>query len=137
MIHWKDSFRLGIDDIDAQHKHLFDTAEEIEALLALPDHIDKFDDIVNLLNELRDYTKYHFNAEQKLLLSIHYSNFFAHKVQHDDFITYIFGLDLDEIDHHQHEYVLNILKMLTDWLSQHVLVEDKAWAIVYKEAITN
>lgn len=40
MIHWKESFRLGIPMIDEQHKHLFDII--LEELLSLRDHLNKY-----------------------------------------------------------------------------------------------
>lgn len=132
MIQWKDSYRIGVDIIDEQHKKLFDLAEEAEGMLELPDHLDKFDDIVEIVNELRDYVKYHFAEEEKILFKIQYSKFFNHKVAHNDFIEYIYELDLEEMDKHQNEKVLELLRKLNEWLVEHVLIQDKEWAEVYK-----
>lgn len=133
MIQWKESYRLGIDIIDEQHKRLFDIAEEAEQIMELPDYIDKFDEIVRVLNELRDYVKYHFDQEEEILLKIGYKKFFEHKVAHNDFIEYIYSLDIEDIDKHQQERGLNILRILMDWLVEHVLEKDVQWSKVYKE----
>lgn len=133
MIKWDESYRLGIDAIDEQHKKLFDIAEQAEEIMELPDHIDKYDEIVKVLNELRDYVKYHFEQEEKLLLEIKYKQFFAHKVAHNDFIEYIYSQDLGDIDEHQTERGLHLVTMLIEWLVDHVLKRDKEWAQVYKE----
>ena len=133
MIQWKDSYRLGIDIIDKQHKKLFDIAEEAESIMELPEHVDKFDEIIAIINELRDYVKYHFEQEEKLLLEIQYNRFFAHKVAHQDFIEHIYALDMNDIDEHQTEKCLELVRMLIDWLIEHVLEQDKQWAEVYKE----
>lgn len=133
MIQWKDSYRIGVNLIDEQHKKLFDLAEEAEDMLKLPNHLDKFDEIVEIVNELREYVKYHFEEEEKILFNIQYHKFFKHKVAHNDFISYIYELDLDEIDKHQNEEILKLLRTLNDWLVEHVLVEDREWAAIYKQ----
>nr|WP_302597221.1 bacteriohemerythrin [uncultured Cellulosilyticum sp.] len=132
MIQWKESYRIGVDIIDEQHKKLFDLAEEAEEMLELPEHSDKFDEIVEIVNELRDYVKYHFAEEEKILFEIQYSKFFKHKVAHNDFVDYIYKLDMDEIDRHQNDKILELLRALNDWLVEHVLVEDRQWSEVYK-----
>ena len=132
MIQWKESYRIGIDIIDEQHKKLFDIAEEAEQLMQLPDHVDKFDEIVSILDELRDYVKYHFEHEEGLLLEIRYKKFFEHKVAHSAFIDYIYSLDIDDIDKHQNERGVKILRVLMDWLVEHVLERDNEWAAIYK-----
>lgn len=133
MIQWKESYRLGIDIIDEQHKRLFDIAEEAETIMEMPEHVDRFDDIVSILDELRDYIKYHFAEEEKILLKLNYNKFFEHKVAHSDFIERICEMDIEQIDENQSEHGLAILRMLMDWLVEHVLVKDKEWSEVYKE----
>jgi len=133
MIKWNERYKLGIDIIDMQHKKLFDLAEEAEVILEQPDYIDKFDNIVSLLDELRDYIKYHFSQEEEILLKIGYKKFFAHKVEHTDFIESIYGLDLGDIDRNQNEHALTLLNTLMNWLIEHVLVQDKEWSTVYHE----
>ena len=133
MIQWKESYRLGIDIIDEQHKRLFDIAEEAEEIMELPEYIDKYDEIVRILSELREYIEYHFQQEERLLLEIGYRKFFDHKVAHNDFIEQTYSFNLEDIDEHQNERGLNILRMLMDWLVEHVLEKDKEWSLVYKE----
>ncbi len=135
MIQWRESYRIGIDIIDEQHKKLFDLAEQAEAMLELSDYIDKYDEIVGIVDELRAYVKYHFGEEEKILFKIQYNKFFTHKVAHYDFIEYIYELDLEEIDKDQNNKILELLRHLNEWLVKHVLVEDKAWAEVYKQQL--
>lgn len=133
MIQWNDSYRIGVDIVDEQHKVLFNLAEEAEEMMKLPDHLDKFDEIVDIVTSLRDYVKYHFEEEEKILLDIGYKKFFSHKVEHQDFIDYIYKLDLEEIDQHQNEQILELLHTLYHWLVDHVLVQDTHWSQIYKE----
>ena len=49
MFKWKDEFRLGIDDLDEQHKKIFDIANEAYELLKNEFYYDKYDRIVEIL----------------------------------------------------------------------------------------
>lgn len=55
MIKWKDEFSIGIDEIDEQHKKIFDIANEAYDLLKDEFTIDKYDRITELLEELKNY----------------------------------------------------------------------------------
>lgn len=133
MIQWKDTYKIGVEVIDTQHKKLFELAQEAEELLNAPEYLDKYDEVVRILNELREYVKYHFEEEEKILFEMQYKAFFKHKIYHQDFVKYIYELDLEELDHHQNKIILELLNNLNEWLIEHVLVEDRAWANVYKE----
>jgi len=129
---WKPNYAIGIDIIDEQHKHLFDLAEAAEELLELPDHMDKYDEIISIVQELKDYVRYHFEEEEKLLLEMKYNRYFAHRVHHQDFIEEMEKIDIHTIDEHQKEELLKITSLVTNWLVEHVLAEDTKWAGYYK-----
>lgn len=133
MMRWKPSYAIGIASIDEQHKHLFDLAGEAAYLLELPDHIDKYDEIMEIIQALKDYVVYHFGEEEKLLLEMKYSKFFTHRVQHQDFIAEMEKINIHEIDKNQTEELLKITSVVTNWLIEHVLDEDAKWAEYYKE----
>jgi hemerythrin len=125
LIKWKDEYRIGIDEIDEQHKKIFDIANEAYELLKNEFYYDKYDRIIELLEELKDYAKFHFSFEEDYMLSIKYKGYFSQKVAHDDFIDKINSFDLNAIDENQDQYILEILDFVVDWISQHILVSDK------------
>lgn len=133
MMRWKPSYAIGIERIDEQHKHLFDLAGEAKDLLDLPDHIDKYDKIMDIVQALKDYVVYHFHEEEKILLEIKYNKYFTHRVQHQDFIAEMNKINIHEIDKNQTEELLRITSVVTNWLVGHVLEEDAKWAEYYKE----
>lgn len=129
---WKPTYAIGVEVIDEQHKKLFDLAEEAEELLKLPYYLDKYDEIIRIVQTLKDYVAYHFREEEKLLLEMKYNKFFGHKVHHEDFIIEINEIDIYEIDRNQIRELLKITDLITKWLVQHVLGEDRVWAEFYK-----
>ena len=85
MFEFKDEFKTGIDFIDEEHKKLFELTQRTYDIYKDELKIDKYDYIVDILNELRDYTKYHFNRT-----GIHerngYKKMFTHIIAHNNFM---------------------------------------------------
>ena len=127
MIQWKESYRLVIEEIDEQHKKLFEIANRAYELLKNDFVTDKYDRIVDIIEELKDYAVYHFSFEEKYMASIKYRKLFSHKVIHDDFIAKINEVDLDNVDESQDEYLLGILDFVVQWIEQHILGTDRQY----------
>ncbi|MDF2606470.1 MAG: iron-binding protein hemerythrin [Bacillales bacterium] len=125
MIKWKDDFLVGVEIIDEQHKVLFDLTGKAYELLK-DDYVhDKYDEIVKIIDELKEYTIFHFKCEEEYMKSIGYKKFLSHKVEHDDFIERVNSLNFLEIDEDQDKYILSILDFVVSWISDHILQRDK------------
>jgi hemerythrin len=124
MIKWKDDYLIGIQLIDDQHKELFRIAGKAYDVLNDDFSLDKYDKIVTILEELKEYAVYHFRSEEQYMASIHYKRLFSQKVEHDDFINRINNVDLRKIDENQDKYLLEILNFIVEWTSEHILKKD-------------
>lgn len=124
MFIWKDEYNTGIESIDIQHRKLFSISNDIYALFKNEYCIDKYDKIVRLIHELTDYVNFHFNEEEEVLLKMRCRNFFAHKVEHDEFRHKIMNIDYSEIDKGQDEYIKALLNTVYDWITGHILEKD-------------
>ncbi|MDD6597427.1 hemerythrin family protein [Anaerovibrio sp.] len=118
-------YHTGIDFIDEEHAKLFEIANRAYDLLTNQFVTDKYDAIVAVLEELRDYTKYHFNHEEEYMKSINYSKRFSQLHQHTQFINKLESYNLKEIDVNQQEGLLEILDFLALWLQGHIKGMDK------------
>lgn len=125
MIQWKKSYRIGVEEIDQQHQRLFEIANQAYELLKNDLVTDKYDRIVSIIEELRDYTIYHFGFEENYMASIGYKKRLSHKVIHDDFIAKLNEVDLDHIDDNQDQYLTELLDFVVQWIEQHILGTDK------------
>ena len=125
MISWRDEFALGVPEIDEQHKKLFAIANRAYEVLKNELLVDKYDQIVAIFNELKDYTVYHFTFEENYMKSIGYRKFLSQKVQHDDFIERINETDLRQIDENQEQYLIETLEFVVAWIEKHILGVDK------------
>jgi hemerythrin len=125
MYEFKEEYKTRIDFIDEQHKVLFEIADKTYNLLKNDFTLDKYDKIVALIEELQNYTVFHFNAEEKYMESINYKRMFTQKVEHEAFIKRIKDVDFSKIDQDQDEYIISILQLLNDWLTGHIFENDK------------
>lgn len=127
MIQWSEEYRLGLHSIDEQHKYLFAIANKAYELLKNDLRLDKYDQILEILDELTDYTAVHFKEEEQYMASINYPKLLSHKVQHADFIEKISNIDLNKVDNDQDKYLLDLLDFFAEWLLNHILKTDRMY----------
>jgi len=120
-------YHTGIAFIDKEHKKLFDIIGEAYHLIKDQYLYDKYDQIMEILDKLKQYTENHFHDEEAYMEKIHYSALDAQQRAHAAFVerlvevTYI---DLNEIDENQHEYLTDLMDFLLAWLTNHILKMD-------------
>lgn len=123
-----DKYKTGIELVDNEHKQLFDIIREVNDLIHEELLHDKYDEIMRLLAELRQYTEFHFSDEEALMEQISYPGFEAQKRAHSAFVERLVEIDLSELDamdDNQQEYLVNLIDFLLAWLSNHILGSDK------------
>ena len=125
-----DDYLTGIELIDKEHEHLFEIANETYNLLKNEFVTDKYDRIVALLEELKDYTKTHFAHEEEYMNSINYQYIWSEIHQHRTFEKKLDDIDLKKLDDSQQEYILEILDFLTKWLSGHIKGADRRIGVI-------
>lgn len=123
-------YLTGIKLIDKEHEHLFEIANETYDLLKNEFVTDKYDRIVALLEELKDYTKTHFAHEEEYMKSINYQYIWSEIHQHRTFEKKLDDIDLKKLDDSQQEYILEILDFLTKWLSGHIKGADRRIGVI-------
>ncbi|MFD3157000.1 bacteriohemerythrin [Haloimpatiens sp. FM7330] len=129
MFKWKDSYSVGVEEINKQHKKLFELGKELYELIELDDEYDHFDEIMNILDELKDYTHYHFKSEEDLLTKHGYETlqFKLHRLEHKSFIHKMDSFNEKSIDFEQKDSVLKMLSFIENWISHHILETDMSY----------
>lgn len=125
MYELKEEYLTGIDQIDNEHRVLFEIADEIYQLCINEFVPDKYDHITNLIQRLKDYTIMHFDHEEAYMESINYKRIFTQKIQHDNFKRKLDTMDLEIVDDNQELALEDLLKFVTDWLVEHIMETDK------------
>jgi hemerythrin len=125
MFEWKESFELGIQSIDNQHKKLLEIGNVINDLLINHDDSDdNYDEIYEVLEALKNYTIYHFENEEALFLKYNYPEYELHKKEHDAFIAYIQSVNLQNVDEDQKQFLKELLSKVVQWVFKHIITTD-------------
>lgn len=126
MYEMKQEYYTGIEAIDKEHERLFELAEQTYQSLKAEFIPDKYDNIKDVLNELRDYTATHFAHEEEYMQSIGYKRITPQKIEHRAFVKKLSEMDIDEMIEDDPEGTIGeILEYLTNWLVHHILEKDK------------
>ncbi|NOX26178.1 MAG: hemerythrin family protein [Deltaproteobacteria bacterium] len=127
-IDWNDSFGVGNDEIDRQHKKWIGIFNDLHDAMLNDDLTDYRAMTTQSLQDMLDYAKVHFAFEEKYMANIGYPDLVAHRRLHKDFDTQIYQCYRDAEDGHT---VLNtkIIKMVRNWLVQHIMIEDMKYKL--------
>lgn len=127
---WKESYSIGINAIDEQHKKLIEIINELyEAQKIGTTQII----IGEVLNKLTDYTIYHFNMEEMMQSNCHFPQINEHKEEHSGFVKRLNELKKDS-EKKNLLLSLKTLDFLKDWTITHILGSDREFADYLRSA---
>ncbi|MDD6571849.1 MAG: bacteriohemerythrin [Thermoflexaceae bacterium] len=118
-------YRTGIEFVDEEHRRLFEIIKETNDLICAELLHDKYDAIVDIINELKEYTVTHFADEEAYMEKISYAGLTAQKAAHKAFVDMLKRINLENVDEHQQQYLYELVDYLLNWLSTHILKMDK------------
>lgn len=119
-----DTFKTGISLIDEEHKTLFDIIGKVYTTIQTELVHDKYDAILDILDELKEYTRIHFTDEENYMREIGYDGLAYQEMLHQKFIDKLEELDLEDVDDNQEAYLYDFLGFLQNWLVNHILKVD-------------
>ena len=120
-----DKFKTGVSIIDEEHQMLFDIIGKIYDAIEVELVHDKFDLILDILDELKEYTQVHFADEENYMKEIGFEGLAQQEILHQKFIETLAEVNLDAVDNNQVEYLYEVLNFLQNWLVNHILKVDK------------
>jgi len=121
---WNNDFETGIATVDEQHQMLVRLLNTVARNLALQSDALSFGAIIQ---ELTDYTIYHFDAEEALMRQFLAGDMLeaGHLRAHQDFVLKIGRLKEHYASKPLDEAVEEIIAILTRWLAFHILDTDR------------
>lgn len=127
LLTWNEEiYSVGIKKMDEQHKVLVGL---INALSGQKDGKDKAF-VEKVFATLVQYTVNHFGDEEKIMKRMNFPDFALHHKQHENFIKNVSDLkgQFDREDGPSRAIALEKLaKFLAEWITHHILVEDKIY----------
>lgn len=123
IITWSDELSVGVEAFDNQHKRLVALINELHDAMST----GKGSTVLGrILSELADYTVYHFRAEEAVFEKYEYPGFSSHRESHGELTRQVLDFK-DRFEAGQAVLSIEIMRFLTDWLTDHILGADKAY----------
>jgi len=120
---WRDTFSINVAQMDSQHMRLMEIGN------AIIEHLQKdvdLDAAAKVFIALVEYTKYHFEAEEKLMTLYRYPDTETHRSQHKDLVSQVMvhatqaGIGVVPVK-------AAFMKFFESWLVQHIVDEDRKY----------
>jgi len=124
MFEWNKDYSVGIEEIDKQHKHLIGIGAELMEMVKHYSNNDLYDDVIDAVERMKDYTVYHFATEERMMEQAGFEGLEAHREEHKRFIEKLNAVDISELDENQTEFIMDILKFISTWIFKHIIGSD-------------
>ncbi len=123
MLAWSPSYEIGVLEIDAQHRTLFERAARFAEAVEAREPYDRLED---LFTYLARYAVEHFEAEERLMQGMNYPLLAEHAAEHHAFKTRLLSL-IPQWDSEgaSRAMLLAMLGFLDTWLRDHITRADK------------
>ena len=118
---WSQEYSVGIGELDVHHHRLFEILNDLFTLMA-----DGSEDepIIHVIEELQDYTHYHFDEEERIMAAMGYPDLELHKESHQVLIQVLNDFYAEA----QNGMAIFVAIKLADiglaWLKNHILNVD-------------
>lgn len=122
-VKWNNSYNLGVDEIDAQHRRLIDSMNK------LCDSLDKGQEnyvIDEVLEEMKDYALDHLSTEENYFNEFHYEKSDEHKAQHNLFREKVASL-VNDLQNNKEVVVSETIGFLGQWFVEHIQSHDREY----------
>ncbi|HEX5363150.1 MAG TPA: bacteriohemerythrin [Gallionella sp.] len=126
---WDNKFNTNLDVVDSQHHKLVELINQLGSISA---HQTSTAALSAILTELANYTKYHFDTEEKMMADLGvdpvHQNMHIKAHQHFTAQVQVAAQILLSRSDVSGQIVAPLLRYLTNWLVQHILGSDKRMA---------
>lgn len=124
---WQDSYKIGNDNVDKQHRYLFDLANEI-----IDPNNDSQKSHHNVL-ALYHYVREHFTDEEAIMKQNDYSGYQEHKKEHELLTKRLAEISTGIISGETSPD--DIMSFMRFWLLEHILEKDMLFGDFLRQQI--
>ena len=121
---WSENLSVKIELFDLQHRKL------IELINSFYNNVRKGAGKENFLmftKSLKDYTIYHFSAEEKIMQEHDFPGLDSHKIEHSIFIEQVIFYE-EMFKSGKALIILDVINFVKDWVINHVMGTDKKYS---------
>lgn len=122
---WDEKYSTKIQEFDNDHKKLLELFNGVYQQVFECEDLEEERNLTNkTLIQLLEYVKYHFTAEEELMIKFNYPSYVEHKKEHE---YYIEEVNKFVQQHNNGVAALSFptFMFLKDWITKHILGRDK------------
>ena len=127
LMKWEDKFSVNIPELDAQHKHPFYLLNRLHEALLYKRGSDVMTDTIE---EMVEYTKGHFRAEEDLMRRRRFPGLDAHAQEHDKLRKKVLEFQRQFADG-KVALISELIDFLREWFIKHVTETDSQYGSFY------
>lgn len=121
---WNDSYSVGNDLLDSDHRILFDLVDQLQDAVETGQSRDVVGSVVNVLAE---YVEHHFRHEESLMARSRYPDLAAHACLHRRLEHEVRDVRDRWQAGDRQAIGEEVLAFIKKWLTEHILVADKSY----------
>ncbi|MBP2311832.1 bacteriohemerythrin [Azospirillum soli] len=119
---WRTRMSVGVERIDEDHKQLIRHLNDLDLAINHARYDPKL--VARTLLHLFEYTKTHFDREEKLMLAVDYPGYEDHKKLHDTAKKALHDISAEFMQHPTKQAAERIYDFTADWLVHHIVMVD-------------
>jgi hemerythrin-like metal-binding protein len=121
---WNTDYSVGVHLLDSHHQKLFDLLNDLYMAMWEGAEDKEF---IRIIDELLDYTHYHFEEEEKVMRMLKYPYFAEHQLLHQNFVRVV--KELHEASHKGLAVFVatKVSGVGLEWLKVHISLADRKY----------
>jgi hemerythrin len=132
-VSWDETFSVGSPIIDRQHQKLIDLINNLHQVLMEEDRTGRLADAkARTIDALMEYGMQHFETEEEYMQEMNYPELDEHRKEHRIFIENL-NRYRAELTTAYEVRTSQVMKIMTDWLRDHLLNQDRKYADFARE----
>ncbi len=124
LVEWTEKMSVGVDTLDRDHQRLVGLLNQLDAEARNQRDPATLEAI---LDDLIQYTEYHFAAEEQLMRLARYPDYEKHCEQHQTLRNQVLDFRRQVHEDPQAISIFQVFQFLSDWLMRHILQEDQRY----------
>jgi len=125
LIQWSASLSVNVAEMDKQHQKLVGMINELHDAMVKGKGKEV---MAKTISGLMDYTKTHFTDEEKLIDRFQYPESASQKNMHKKFLDKVYEFK-KQMDEGKVGMTITLSDFLSDWLKNHIKIEDKKYGV--------
>jgi hemerythrin len=121
---WVPEYSVGVKELDNQHQTMVGILNRLHEAMKVG---KASDELLGVITEMVNYTKFHFTSEEKILTAAGYPAFAKQKAEHEAFVKKVLDFQ-SRYNTGKLTLSIEVISFLKEWWSGHILGEDKKYS---------